>query len=309
MKPSDTPTDRHPSEVAVVGSTTIERIVGMPLTAAPRVGGVTTYAGLTYRHLGLTPHIVSNWASGDSAIGEFLGAAGMVLHIGTGCDTTRFVNQVEGDRRFQEMPSSAAAIAAEQIEAILLRLDWVHLGPLHPLDIDPGVLSMLSDWDRPVLLDVQGYTRKRDPDTAQIRADVSDDLPGALTAARMVKANQEEMALILADGHTEMVGLMERFGIEEVVVTRGAAGGTVWSLNAPPVEYRSRAVRRWTNPTGAGDVFFAAYAVNRLLKGDTVQSAAGEAAALAAEQVSGGFIDTAVADLLDSAGEPCRDDD
>jgi sugar/nucleoside kinase (ribokinase family) len=308
MKRSEPSTDRQRFEVAVVGSTAIDRILGTPLSATPRIGGVTTYAGLTYRHLGLTPHIVSNWAAGESAIREFLGAAGLVLHVGASCDTTRFINRVEKVHRYQEMTSSAAAIGADRLEAILPQLNWVHLGPLHPLDLDRKLLSMLSDWDRPVLLDVQGYTRKRDPDTSQIRADISEDLPAALTAASMVKANQAEMALILAGWQTEMVELMKRFAIDEVVVTRGSAGGTVWSLNAPPFEYRSRPVRRWIHPIGAGDVFFAGYAVSRLLKGGGISSAAREAAALAAEQVAGGFIDTSAGNLPEMAGEDCRED-
>jgi sugar/nucleoside kinase (ribokinase family) len=213
---------------------------------------------------------------------------------------------VEQDRRRLEMTSVAATIGTNRVAAILPRLDWIHLGPLHPLDIDPELLAVLSERDLPVLLDLQGYTRKRDPDTAQIRADICGDLPAALTAASLLKASQEEMDLILAECQTGMIELMERFDIDEVVVTRGSAGGTVWSLKAPPVEYKSPPVQRWIDPTGAGDVFFAAYAVCRLLDQDSLQSAAAKAAELAAGQVSGGFIDTAIQNLPKNAGDDRR---
>jgi len=294
-------------EVAVVGSTTVDRVLGTTLPATPRVGGVTVYAGLTYRHLGLTAHIVSNWAPVDTAIHDFLSGAGLVLHIGASARTTRFVHHVEQDRRRQEMTSFAATIGADRLAAILPRLDWIHLGPLHPLDIDPKLLAVLPDRDPPVLLDVQGYTRKRDPDSAQIWADISGDLPAALTAASLLKANQEEMDLILAAWQTGMPELMARFDIEEAVVTRGSAGGTVWSLKAPPVEYSSPPVHGWIDPTGAGDVFLAAYAACRLLEQDGIQSAAAKAAELAARQVSGRFIDTAIEDLAKTAGDDCRE--
>jgi sugar/nucleoside kinase (ribokinase family) len=242
----------------------------------------------------LTTHVVSNVAPGDTVISRYLGDAGLRLHLGTSARTTRFVNRLDQDRRDQQMPATADTIAPDLLNTVVPRADWIHLGPLHPLDIDPNLLAILAGWRKTVLLDVQGYTRKLVPDTYHIQVEMSDLIPAALKAASMVKAGHEELDLILRSMNTGPSDLMDRFNIDELVVTTGARGGCIWSRRAPPVEYDSPPVSRPINPTGAGDVFFAAFAVNRLLLHRSILSAAREAADLAARQVAGTFIDTAI---------------
>jgi sugar/nucleoside kinase (ribokinase family) len=112
-----------------------------------------------------------------------------------------------------------------------------------------------------------------------------------MKTASMIKASEEELELIRLSMQVEPGDLLLRFNVDELVVTRGASGGIIWSNTETPVEYNSPNVDMDINPTGAGDVFFAAYAANRLFKGQSILSAAEKAADLAADQVSGNFID------------------
>jgi sugar/nucleoside kinase (ribokinase family) len=117
--------------IAVIGSTTIDTIVYGD-KRFHKIGGVTTYSGITYRRHGITTHIFSNVAQKNIRILDNLRHEQLIIHNGFTEQTTQFVNRFETNKRSQEIPSYASPIAADQITDIGEIVSAVHLGPLHP---------------------------------------------------------------------------------------------------------------------------------------------------------------------------------
>jgi sugar/nucleoside kinase (ribokinase family) len=144
-----------------------------------------------------------------------------------------------------------------------------------------------------VALDVPGLTRVLRG--KQVRAAVRPAVARAfLAAADYVKASVEEMDLLCDSLRMSPEELLREFALREMVLTRGALGGAVfgrrglltcWSPTGAGGCRRARAVAG--DPTGAGDVFFAAYLVERLWRRRSPALAAAAAARLAARQVRG----------------------
>ena len=210
--------------IAVVGSTTIDEIVANGRSVF-KLGGVTTYSGLTYRRHGINTLIVSNVARQDLAILDQLGAENIAVCRGESGCTTRFVNQTEGDSRSQKLRQQARPIKPAQIEEILGRVDSLHLGPLHPLDIDWEAANLLQKSNRMIFLDVQGLTRRKK--NRQIYTAVSDYMESALSIAHIAKANEAEYRAVLDYYHLRPDALMRKFNLSTMVVTQGAKGGFV----------------------------------------------------------------------------------
>ena len=84
---------------------------------------------------------------------------------------------------------------------------------------------------------------------------------------------------------------MNRFKLEELVITAGSAGGWVMKPCGDKVRYDAATTERIVDTTGAGDVFFAAYIALRREKGCDVEEACQCAARLAAQHVEGCLID------------------
>ena len=273
--------------VAVVGSTTIDRnVIGR--AAYLKIGGVTTYAGLTYRRHGLPTWVVSRVARAETWILERLTATGIRVSESPAESTTRFVNRVHAGRRRQDVTSIAPSVNYPQIAAVEPQVDCIHLGPLHPKDIDPPVFVRLRESRAAVVLDVQGLVRKISG--SRVVAAVSEHLDAALSSAFLVKSDEDELLLILDIFGTRVEDLMTRFDIAEWVVTSGFHGGTIYSKNAGVYRYSSEAVSPVVDSTGAGDVFLAAYAVSRFRDRETVAEAGRYAANLAASHVAGRYL-------------------
>lgn len=68
------------------------------------------------------------------------------------------------------------------------------------------------------------------------------------------------------------------------------AGGVIRTVAGHEVRFSAKEVQNVVDPTGAGDVFFATYLLERLRRESTVEQAAERAAAQAAAQVAGHFI-------------------
>jgi sugar/nucleoside kinase (ribokinase family) len=275
--------------IAVVGSTTIDKIVDRK-SECYKLGGVTTYSGITYRRHGLKTHIVTNIAKQDLRLSQKLDREKIVVHQGATQNTTRFINQIYAHDRKQRLLSKADTIKSRQISALADQVDWIHLGPLHALDIGPGCMATLRKMALPVFLDVQGYTRRIHHEN--VTSGISENLVKALTVSQIVKANETEYKAIEDYYKTDICELTTSFSIKEFVVTLGPKGGFVCDFSGNIIRYEAAPVKRIEDPTGAGDVFFAAYIAGRLLLDKPVFEACNYAARLASRQISGSFITT-----------------
>jgi sugar/nucleoside kinase (ribokinase family) len=273
--------------IGVVGSTTIDKIVAGDQTYLKQ-GGVTTYAGYTYCRHGIPTLIVSNLAAHDSKIIEQFEAKRIDVIWEAVDQTTHFVNYIHGQCRHQDATHLARPIAGRQIKKIINRIDGLHLGPLHPLDIDPSALGSLPKLGLNIFLDIQGYTRMVENQTVSHL--ISDHLTAGLNAANIIKANRREYQSMLAHYQMDLTELMIRFNIEESVITLGEKGGFVQKQTGEVKRYSAAPVKLSVDPTGAGDVFFAAYIANRFSNAMQIPEACHCAAQIAARQVEGRYI-------------------
>ncbi len=271
--------------VAVIGSATMDRVVQGGVVAYKR-GGVVAYAGLTFAELGVETRVLTNVAEADRAMLAVLQQRGIAVYVGASAATTCFINYVDGDTRRQELLTCAAPIAVGQL--VLAGVEHVHLGPLHPHDLAADVLTVL---DGVVSLDIQGYVRR--VEGTQVYQGVADSLYAALQCAAYVKTSNDELELVLADCGLTLDQLMRDCSVAEWVVTEGSHGGWVASRAGQRTKFAPAPVATVADPTGAGDVFFAAYLAHRLHRGAGIATAAQCAAAVAARQVEGEFIDEA----------------
>jgi sugar/nucleoside kinase (ribokinase family) len=273
--------------IGVVGSTTIDKIV-MENQRYLKMGGVTTYAGITYRRHGIPVLVVSNLAAQELKIINKLNSEKIEVLSKAADRTTQFINYIQQNRRYQKLLQQACAVEVGQIKEIFNRVDGLHLGPLHPLDIEPAALSMLGKSNLSIFLDVQGFTRM--VKNRKVYPAVSDHLTAGLLAAEIIKANEIEYQSILNHYQMNLAELMIRFKIEESVVTLGKKGGFVQTRGGETIKYAADTVNSPVDPTGAGDVFFAAYIVNRFSNQMQIPEACRCAARIAAQQVAGKYI-------------------
>jgi sugar/nucleoside kinase (ribokinase family) len=273
--------------IGVVGSTTIDKIVAGDHTCLKQ-GGVTTYAGYTYCRHGIPTLIVSNLALQDARIIDRFQTAGIEVIWEAVDHTTHFINHIRQQGRCQHVSHLAPPITGEPIKKIVNRIDGLHLGPLHPLDVDPDALDFLLNARLKIFLDIQGYTRK--VENQKVTNRVSDHLTAGLNAADIIKANWLEYQCMLAHYHMNLTELMIRFNIKESVITLGDKGGFVQKQNGAVIGYSSATVKFPVDPTGAGDVFFAAYLAGRLSRQMPIPDACRDAARIAAQQVEGKYI-------------------
>jgi len=269
---------RHDSlRVVVIGSLTEDQVVHDG-TRTRQIGGVVWYAGTTLARLGVKTRVVTRTASKDHELGKALEAAGVEVRLGSSAQTTTFVNEYTAkiqDGRTQRVLAMADSIQASDLEEALTDADLVYLGPLHPTDLSDGALSLVRrKASISLALDVQGYTRFVQNERVLPRLDAR--LPSLLDACDVIKASEEEACLItgLSDASSAAVNLARSHPCLEVVVTCGAKGVYVAQQEIISfVESKNIVV---SDPTGAGDVFFASYLAHRINQPRLPRSAAAE---------------------------------
>jgi sugar/nucleoside kinase (ribokinase family) len=289
------PDFRHSSfAVAVIGSATLDRIVLEDHTTE-KIGGVAVYAGITFRKHGLETAVLANIARADQRHFRALEESGVRLVPGPTAATTRFVNRETGGIRVQEMPGCADPIRCLEWLEGAHTVRHVHLGPLHPADIHPELFSFLKRGLYFVSVDVQGFVRRvRD---SAVEAEVSESLGEVLSFADTVKASEEELRLILERFGRDVRSLQPRFGFGELLVTCGAGGGRLITSSGETVDYDPVRAERVDDPTGAGDVFFAAYLAGRFHEGWTESESLAHAAQIASLHVEGKYIPKSVLEI------------
>jgi sugar/nucleoside kinase (ribokinase family) len=273
--------------IGVVGSTTIDKIVSQNQSVT-KIGGTTTYAGITYSRHELYVFIISNIAPNERIIIDRLEQNNIIVLNGETNRTTHFINDIKKDSRKQEVFNRARPIQLRQLVTVVEGIDGLHLGPLHPDDIEPEVLTALQNTDLKIFLDVQGYTRK--VVNKKVLTAVSRHLSAALSAAHIIKANGTELKSILDYYQKSLAELMKDFKIEESVITLGQDGGWVEKQSGDKFHYKADKIESVTDPTGAGDVFFASYIISRFANNRNIPDACRYAAHIAARQVEGKYL-------------------
>jgi len=273
--------------VIIAGSVTYDTIVREG-ACFRKIGGVSAYAGLTFRLHGIRTAAACNVAPRDRRVRNLFRQYDILVCDGPTPVTTRFVNVQTGDSRRQEAPRLADPVRLIPLLPLLKSVAHVHLGPLHPADLHPEWLAILSRVHKTVSLDVQGYVRKiRD---GRVFPAVSKRLPEALRLSRFVKADSEEMAVILERFRMKIETFQDTFGIDELLVTSGRRGGTLRLASGEQIAYEACPAGRESDTTGAGDVLFAAYLARRLYRNESPDASIRHAARIAADQVAGRFI-------------------
>lgn len=273
----------------VVGALTVDTVVRADATVT-KIGGVVTYAGLTLKRLGIPTCLVTVVGKNEASLTRLFDDEGIEVVRQLSAETTRFVNHIDGDIRTQEMPSRADPIAVSQLENLCNDVGGYYLGPLHPDDISEEALDHVAKTKTYVAVDIQGYLRRLAYGNI-VKGAVSEKLPRVLRMAHCVKASASELELISAEWAMKPHDIMNRFRLDELVITEGSAGGWVMKSCGDKFRYSAAAVERVVDTTGAGDVFFAAYIALRQAMGRGMEEACHSAARWAARHVEGSFID------------------
>ena len=233
-------------------------------------------------------YTVTNVARRDKAIIDILRDEGIIVCNGRSSKTTHFINDLSQGPLRQMMPVQATPIKTRQIKAVLDGEGYIHLGALFPTDIEFSVLDFLAKIENLIILDVQGYVRSLKNNI--ICPAVSPYLNTALGIATIVKANGAELKCMLGHYRTNLDDLIDAYRIREFIVTLGQKGGYVKTLNGDEIYFKAPKIAPVIDPTGAGDVFLAAYVVRRLLGNQGIEKASMSAAETAARQIEDNYI-------------------
>ncbi len=229
-------------DFVAVGHVTIDRVSGKR-----RLGGAAAFASLTAARLGLRSGLVTSaaptfpyWASLD----------GVEIHCQQAARTTEFDNIYEGSRRRQRVLAEADALTEVSLASIRGRLQddaaVLYCPVLHEVQLP---LAPLASFGLSGVAP-QGFFRQWKPQGLVEARDWED----ALTA--LVRADVVSMS---EDDHVAPEELAEEFPGRAFAVTKGAKGVRVYAQGDVYDLPAFRAVE--VDPTGAGDVFAAAFLI------------------------------------------------
>jgi sugar/nucleoside kinase (ribokinase family) len=238
--------------LAVVGQLSRDVIAG----GAPRIGGPPWHGARALRALGANARIVAKCGEGDAVdFTRRMETLELPFELVVGEETTSFSFSYDA-AGVRTMAIDVVGDPWRRDELDLDGVDWVYVAPLLRGEID---LDWVADG-RHVLLDGHGLVRVPRPGPLSLDGDFDH---GQLRHVAMVK---------LADEEAAAAGPLE---VPELIVTHGARGATVNGVHveADPVD---------RDPTGAGDMFGAAYLVLRSEGAEPV-AAAQRATALVSE--------------------------
>lgn len=249
----------------VIGHVTSDRVPG-----GYTPGGTVTYGGRLAQILGARTAVVTS-ARPDYDLSEFM--AGMAVHVIPADANSDFENIYQGNERIQILRSRAAEITAADIPPAWRSPAIVHLGPLTN-EIDPDIVDIFPD--SLICITPQGWMRRWD-DSGRVYAQ-----PFAAAEAVFARA----AAVVISEEDLLDDGMLERYinWSDILVMTQNYAGCTVFFdggqfvIPAPQIEL--------VEPTGAGDIFAAAFFVHLWRSGGDPLAAAQFANHVAAHSVT-----------------------
>jgi sugar/nucleoside kinase (ribokinase family) len=222
------------------------------------LGGTVAYSGLTARNLGCRTAAISSFAT-DFPAEEML--AGIEVIRQPSDFTTTYQNLYVDGRRQQYVRA-----VADRIPNSLVPADWrqariVHIGPLAQ-EVDPDIIDLFPNS----LIGVtpQGWMRQWD-ESGHVTPTVWRPSQKLLRQTKVLIISEDDVG-----GNLEIVDDYARL-TEIVVVTSGWKGSSVYASGK--VTYLTGRDTREVDPTGAGDVYAAAFLVRLDETKDPIEAA------------------------------------
>jgi len=244
-------------------------------------GGVVHYAGLAFAALGARTRVVTRSRPDDAR--ELLAplcAAKVETRALASRETTTYANDYSGSEDRHELLAASDPIGPGDLPPAWRRADAIHLGPLHRRDLLPETVAVLEGR---IGIDLQGLARRSGAAGTELAPNA--ELKDFLAHVAVAKAAEEEIAVLL-EGRT-LPEFRRQFSIAELLVTLGARGALLVTQSG--VEEIAAVPARRRFPTGAGDVFLAAYLFARA-SGREPRAAGRVAARASAAQIELGHV-------------------
>jgi sugar/nucleoside kinase (ribokinase family) len=248
--------------LAVVGNLALDVVDG----GHPRPGGTVLYSARTLARLGADACVGAACAARDrDLLVDPLEKLGLPVAWHESATTTSYAFRYEGERRLMRQEAVGDPWRATEAVAAIGDAEWIHVGALVRSDFPEATLAALAEGGRRLLVDAQGLVRT--PALGDLRTDAA--IGNALRHIAILKLNDEEAQTLVGRAAPEAV---RSLGVPEVVLTLGSRGSWVvtptatGSVPAPDIAVA-------VDPTGAGDVYSAAYLAARSAGGEPVEAA------------------------------------
>ena len=221
-----------------------------------RLGGAVTYAAVTGLRMSLRPAVVTS-VGPDLDLEQAL--PGIAIHVVPSPETTTFLNTYPRGVRSQVISATAGPIGASDVPAEWHSAPRVLLGPL----VGEVSYELARSFPHAMLVaSIQGWLRRWDRDGRVDQA----HWPGTEVLPHV------DAAVVSRDDFAHP-GLLERWAeiSKMLIVTEGSGGARLYSGGEQ--QHIAAFPTTEVDPTGAGDVFAAAYLIRYLECADSMESA------------------------------------
>ncbi len=222
-------------------------------------GGTVTYSSATVQRLGLQAGIVTRAEAGFDF--SSLTSQRILVASAPSPRTTTFENIYDGDHRTQYVRAVAEPIRTTDVPEAWLSAPIVHLGPLAQ-EMDEEIVHLFHD--SLVGVTPQGWMRQWD-EHGRVSPTLWARAEALLPHADVLVISEEDVG-----GDSHLIAEYVRL-TRIVIVTNGWKGSTVY-VGGEQRQIPPRSANE-VDPTGAGDVFAAAYLVSLHEHGDPFEAA------------------------------------
>jgi sugar/nucleoside kinase (ribokinase family) len=272
------------SELTLIANVALDRVNRGPWTR----GGCPTFAPYAFARLQARGVINAACADEDLATFRALESEGSVsFRFKRVATTTRFDLDYSGefsDTRSMVLYSIGHRWSEEDIDALEIDSEWVHLAPLVRTDFSVATVARLAALGHRIGYDGQGLVRV--PQVGELTLDARYD-PEMLRHVTALKLSEDETAVVASAPGRERA--LERLShIPELLLTHGSRGAEVRSDGTLSHVAPDQVVAD-VQTTGAGDVFMIAYLIGRardMAPGAAAALGANVAATMLAERKS-----------------------
>lgn len=247
--------------LAAIGPLSLDVVAG----GAPRPGGTVFYSARALASLRAEARVGASCAAGDRPLlAPALEAFGLPVAWYESSSTTSYRFHYDGDSRVMWQEAVGDPWTPSQAVEAAGAAEWVHVGQLVRTDFDAETLRALSDG-RQLLVDAQGLVRT--PALGRLRKDA--EIGDVLRHVSILKLTDDEAETLSGTADPQA---LRSLGVPEIVLTLGSRGSVVITDRLAEHVHADSSLGE-VDPTGAGDMFAAAYLEARARGAEPVEAA------------------------------------